>query len=205
MEGSLLALFTGPRRWGQQGQRRGGCPGVGLGAGRCCVGCTGRGSLPPEASLAASLPAPADLALGLGSGLLATANGSKLVLSGWGGLGPWPGSSSALPSPRPRQPPGPDSSAHPPKPRAHISSSGDSPALGPAGPGRLVPGRLVWLVEGTASPGHPPTPARGSGSGGPPSGRPEPAREAVWTDGSHCPSYFGLERACAVRPRSQPS
>lgn len=208
VEGSLPALFTDPGRWGQPGQRRGGCSGVGpppagLGAGCCHTGCTRRGSLPLGTPLAASLPAPADFALGRGPGLLATANGSKLIFSGWV-FGP-----SAQPLLGPRQIPSPDSSAHPgryqgetpsltSKLQAHIPSTGDSPVSGWAGPGRLVLGQLVWLGEGPASTGHPLTPARSLGPGAPPWGDPRPAGEAVSADGYHRPSDCGLERASQV-------
>lgn len=80
VEGSLIALFTDPRRWGQPGQRRGVSPlPPGWGARHHRAG-TRQGSLPRGASAAALLPASSDFALGRGPGLLAAANGKQVGL-----------------------------------------------------------------------------------------------------------------------------
>lgn len=154
VEGSLTALFTDPRGGGPRGQGRGGCSGAsppppGLGARRHHGGCPGAWSLPRGASLAALLPAPADLALGRGPGLLAAVNRKRVGLS--------VRVSRALAEPLPHCPAGPRPSqlCHPgccrgeglarPEAPAHIPGAIQAAThLCPAGPGLggFVPRRL---------------------------------------------------------------
>lgn len=79
VEGSLVTLFTDPRRWGQPGQRHGvSTLPPGRGAGRRRAG-TRQGS-PPRGPAAALLPASSDFALGRGPSLLAAVSGKQVGL-----------------------------------------------------------------------------------------------------------------------------
>lgn len=146
VEGSLIALFTDPRRRGQPGQRRGASPPrPGRGAGHRRAGA--RQGLCLGGLCRALLPASSDFALSRGPGLLAAANGKQVGLE----LQAVRGQTLAEPPLQPVAGPvlasvltqaagravGP---ARPPKSPTHLPSSihpsgSDSPVPGPAGPG----------------------------------------------------------------------
>lgn len=146
VEGSLIALFTDPRRRGQPGQRRGASPPrPGRGAGHRRAGA--RQGLCLGGLCRALLPASSDFALSRGPGLLAAANGKQVGLE----LQAVRGQTLAEPPLQPVAGPvlasvltqaagravGP---ARPPESPTHLPSSihpsgSDSPVPGPAGPG----------------------------------------------------------------------
>lgn len=146
VEGSLIALFTDPRRRGQPGQRRGASPPrPGRGAGHRRAGA--RQGLCLGGLCRALLPASSDFALSRGPGLLAAANGKQVGLE----LQAVRGQTLAEPPLQPVAGPVLASVltqaagravglARPPKSPTHLPSSihpsgSDSPVPGPAGPG----------------------------------------------------------------------
>lgn len=138
-----MALFTDPGGRGRRGQRCGGCSGAGPppgpGAGLRGVGCTCPASLPRGALLVALLPAPADLALGPGAGLLAAADGKRAGAECQDVRHPGRAPSPARPPAEPR----PDSSACP---------APERPARTPA-PSSIKQQPLTWAQP--ARPGQP--------------------------------------------------